>query len=78
MKPLIELARECGARDIVIGQGQVRCVAFDEAQLSALVDQVIEECAVKCEQRANSLREGAAVARQCALDIRSMRWEGKT
>lgn len=30
-----------------------------------------EECAEQCEQRANSLREGSAIARQCAKDIQS-------
>jgi hypothetical protein len=30
-----------------------------------------EACAEQCEQRADGLREGSAIARQCAKDIRS-------
>jgi hypothetical protein len=33
--------------------------------------QAREECAQQCELRADSLREGSAIARQCAKDIRS-------
>ena len=42
-----------------------------KAEMRLTVRSVREECAEQCEQRANSLRDGSAIARQCAKDIRS-------
>ena len=33
----------------------------------------LEEAAKKCEQRANSLRDGVAIANLCARDVRSLK-----
>ena len=40
-------------------------------QLEKRLKEVYQECADICERRANSLRDGAAVARQCGKDILS-------
>jgi transcription initiation factor IIE alpha subunit len=42
-----------------------------KAEMRLTVRSVRDECAEQCEQRANSLRDGSAIARQCAKDIRS-------
>lgn len=38
--------------------------------------EIYERCAKMCERRADSLVEGSGIARQCALDVRSLKKEG--
>lgn len=40
-------------------------------QLEKRLREIYQECATICETRADSLREGSSVARQCAKDIQA-------
>lgn len=52
--------------------GMCAVVRERDGQFATARQQERERCAQKCEQRAASLRGGAAVARQCAADVRSL------
>lgn len=57
-------------------ESQQRTMDDMAAKYSAAVNDTLEQAALACERRADSTREGAAVARQCAADIRAKKLPG--